>query len=88
MCRVCWGRVCQGPSWLGAEFVRGRDVQLPFFWGWGSLQNWSIFRGHFYAFQGLFLKVMVQNGDIFGGLLKFHFFFGGGVLEIPDIFLG
>ena len=23
------GRVGHGPSWLGAEFVRGRDVQLP-----------------------------------------------------------
>ena len=27
--RVCGGRVGQGPSWLGAELVRGRDVQLP-----------------------------------------------------------
>ena len=23
------GQAGQGPSWLGAEFVRGRDVQLP-----------------------------------------------------------
>ena len=28
--RVCEDRVGQGPSWLGAELVRGRDVQLPF----------------------------------------------------------
>ena len=27
--RVCGGRVGQGPSLLGAEFARGRDVQLP-----------------------------------------------------------
>ena len=27
--RNCGGRVGQGPGWLGAEFVRGRDVQLP-----------------------------------------------------------
>ena len=27
--RVCGGRVCQGPSLSGAEFVRGRDVQKP-----------------------------------------------------------
>ena len=26
--RVYGGRVGQGPSWLGAELVRGRDVQL------------------------------------------------------------
>ena len=27
--RVCGGRVGQVLSWLGAEFVRGRDVHLP-----------------------------------------------------------
>ena len=27
----------------------------------GSSQNWAIFRGHFYAFLGSFLKVKVQN---------------------------
>ena len=27
--RVCGGRVSQGPSLLGAEFVRGPDAQLP-----------------------------------------------------------
>ena len=56
---------------------------------WGSPQNWPIFRGHFYAFLcilGSFLKGKVQNGGIFGGLLKFQIFFG--VLEIPDIFRG
>ena len=31
-----------------------------------------------------FLKVKVQNGGYFWGLLKFQIFFG--VLEIPDIF--
>ena len=28
--RVCGGWVGQEPSWLGDEFVRGRDVQFPF----------------------------------------------------------
>ena len=32
----------------------------------------------------VFLKVKVQNGGYFLGLLKFQIFFG--VLEIPDIF--
>ena len=39
----------------------------------GSSQNWTIFRGHFYAFYGLFLS---------GGYSSNIF----GVLEIPDIF--
>ena len=34
----------------------------------------------------VFLKVKVQNGGYFWGLLKFQILFG--VLEIPDIFLG
>ena len=33
-----------------------------------------------------FLKVMVQNGGYFGGLVNFQILFG--VLEIPDIFGG
>ena len=46
-----------------------------------SSQNWTIFRGNFYAF-----KVNVQNGDFLGGAkisniflgcLKFLIFFGG-----------
>ena len=28
--QVCGGQVGQGPSWLGAELVRGRDVQFFF----------------------------------------------------------
>ena len=47
-------------------------------------QIWTILRGHFYAFWGLF---KVQNGGYFFGLLKFQIFFLG-VLEIPNIFWG
>ena len=36
-----------------------------------SSQNWTILRGHFYAFKGLFPKVKVKNGGYFLGLLKF-----------------
>ena len=32
--------------------------------GGGSSQYWTIFRGHFYAFKGLF-KVNVQNEEFF-----------------------
>ena len=46
-----------------------------FFWGGGGVsQIWTIFRGHFYAFWGLF---KVQNGGYFFGLLKFQIFFWG-----------
>ena len=35
---------------------------------WGSSQNWTIFRGHFYAFyNGLFLRATYRMGDIFLG---------------------
>ena len=30
---------------------------------WGSSQNWTIFRGHFFAFKGLFFTL--QNGGYF-----------------------
>ena len=33
----------------------------------GSSQNWTIFRGHFYAFYGLFLRSRYRMGDIFWG---------------------
>ena len=66
---------------------------MNIFWGmknlWiffgGSSQNKTIFRGHFYAFKGLFLRSRYKMGDIFG-LVKFKYFLG--VLEIPDIFFG
>ena len=45
----------------------------------GSTQNWIIFRGNFYAFQG-------TEWVYFGGMLKFQICFG--VLEISDIFRG
>ena len=33
---------------------------------------------------GPFLKIKIQNGNIFGGLLKFKYYFG--ISDIPDIF--
>ena len=47
-----------------------------------SSQNWTIFRGHFYALLGLRYRM---EGYFFG-LVKFQILFG--VLEIPDIFFG
>ena len=32
----------------------------------GSSQNWTIFRGHFYAFYGLFLRSRYRIGDFWG----------------------
>ena len=34
----------------------------------GSPQNWTIFRGHFYAFYGLFLRSRYRMGDNFSGI--------------------
>ena len=46
-------------------FLGIKILCILFFWeGGGSSQYWTIFRGHFYAFQGLF-KVKVQNGEYF-----------------------
>ena len=43
---------------------------------WGSSQNWASL-GSFLCNLGSFFKVMVQNWDIFFGLLKFQIFFWG-----------
>ena len=72
-------------SFLGVQnfefqyFLRFSEI-LIFFWKWrfcgyffGSSQNWTVFSMHF----GSFLKVKVQNGGYFFGLLKFQIFFGG-----------
>ena len=56
------------------EYVLGFENFVDIFWG--SSQNWTKFRGHFYAFYGLFLWPRYRMGDIFGGLLKFQIFFG------------
>ena len=45
----------------------GQYKTVLFFLGWG---------GSFLCILWSFLKVKVQNGNIFGGLLKFQIFFG------------
>ena len=52
----------------------------------GSSQNWTSFYGLFLCILGSFLKVNMQNRDIFLGCKNFKYFFG--VLEISDIFGG
>ena len=52
----------------------------------GSSQNWTIFRGHFYAFKGLFLRSRYRMGAFLGSLNFQKFFFG--VRELSDIFWG
>ena len=61
----------------------GMKILWIFFWFITKLD----YRGHFYAFQGLFLRSRYRMGDIFwvakisfflwGGCLKFLIFFGG-----------
>ena len=66
-----------------------------FFWGGGgSSQNWTIFRGYFYTFEGLFLMSRYRMGvGIFGvakisnillGCLKFLIFLGMNVDAGPE----
>ena len=45
------------------EYFLGYEDFVDIFWG--SSQNWTIFRGHFYAFKGLFLRSRYRMGDIF-----------------------
>ena len=54
----------------------------------GSSQNWTIFRGHFYALKCLFLMSSHRMGNIFFWLLKVKNSKIFRVLEILDIFLG
>ena len=68
--------------------------KINIFWGMkilsisflGSSKNWTIFKGHFYAFLGLLLRSRYKMGDIFLGAkisniflgcLKFLIFFRG-----------
>ena len=57
-----------------------------FFWGGGVITKLGLFEGHFYAFQGLFLRSRYRIGIFFGvakisniflGCLKFLIFFWG-----------
>ena len=43
---------------------------------WGSPQNWPLFRGHFYALCGLFLKPTYKMGDKFLGCKNFKYVLG------------
>ena len=43
----------------------------------GSSENWTIFRGHFYAFKSLFLRVKVLNVGYFWGVAKIANIFWG-----------
>ena len=42
----------------------------------GSSQNWTVFRGHFYAYYRLFRMSRYRMGDIFG-VAKISNIFGG-----------
>ena len=41
-----------------------------------SLQNWTGFRGHFYTFQGFFLRSMCRMGILFGVAQNYKYFRG------------
>ena len=69
----------------------GGGSEKIFFWGdedfvdifGGSTQNWTIFRGHFYVFKGIFLRSSYRMGDTFWAAKILNIF---RALEIPDLF--
>ena len=63
------------------NILGGMKILWIFFW---VITKLDYIKRSFLCILGSFLKVKVQNGGIFGGLLKIQIFFG--VREIPDIF--
>ena len=64
-------------------FFLGGVQKYHYFWGYEdfvdiSLQNWTGFRGHFYTFQGFFLRSMCRTGMFFLGSPKLQIFLGSG----------
>ena len=53
-------------------------VFIFFGYFWWSSQNWTIFRGHFYAFYGLFLRSRYRIGDTFWSCKNLKYFLRGG----------
>ena len=45
----------------------GMKILWIFGGGGGLTHNWIIFKGHYYAFQGLFIRSRLIMGDNFGG---------------------
>ena len=43
-----------------------------------SLQNWNGFRGHFYTFQGFFLRSICRMGILFGVAQNYKYFLESG----------
>ena len=70
-----WGMI-----FLWIFFLRGGGGR-----GGGLSRNWAIFRVHFYAFYGLFVRSRYRMG-VFLGVAKISNIFW--VLEIFDIFGG
>ena len=56
------------------EYFGGYEDFVDIFWGHHKL---DYMQGSFLRILRSFLKVKVQNGGYFFGLLKFHIFFGG-----------
>ena len=60
----------------------GVGFRKNIFWGyedfvdiyWGSSQNWTIFRCHFYVFKRLFLRSSYRMGDIFWAAIILKYF--------------
>ena len=63
--------------------IFGGFQKYHYFWGYEdfvdiSLQNWTGFRGHFYTFQGFFLRSMCRMGILFWVAQNCKYFLGSG----------
>ena len=80
---VGWGHLGGGGgSNLEFQYFGGFQ-KYHYFWGYEDfvdipLQNWTGFRGHFYTFQGFFLRSMCRIGILFGVAQNYKYFLGSG----------
>ena len=63
--------------------IFGGFQKYHYFWGYEDfvdipLQNWTGFRGHFYTFQGFFLRSMCRMGIFLGVAQNYKYFLGSG----------
>ena len=65
------------------NILGGYEDFMDIFWGHRTI---GLYLGVIICILGSFLKVKVQNGDIFWGYENFKYFLR--VLKIPDIFWG
>ena len=73
-----------GGGYQKSEYFLGYDDFVDILWG--SSQNWTSFRGHFYAFQGLSLRSYFRMGIFLW--VAYISNISLGMPDVPRVFLG